>query len=307
MEKCLFLYNPHSGKGKIVKNEEYIKNKLSEKFNVEIVRSQYAGHIGDCITERGEDFDVIVVSGGDGTLNEAVNAIARLSQKPRLGYIPTGTVNDVAHSLYIPRNIKKAVKNILMGQPFSHDILKVNDKYGIYVCCSGLFTQSSYDTDQDKKKKMGKMAYLLDGAKRVFSTDAVNLKLTYEGGEIEGKFAIMLILNSRYVGGLRINKNAVLNDGVVDILLADSKKDIVNLGSILRVAFMFLEGVPKKDKKGIKHFTLNKFKIQTTNETIINLDGEKIGKGSFDCEVIKEGIDIIVPKIHKLKKCVKKI
>jgi len=307
MEKCLFIYNPHSGKGKIVKNEEYIKNKLSQKFDVEVVRSQYAGNIGDTIFSRGNDFDIVVVAGGDGTLNETINAVARLNKRIKIGYIPTGTVNDVAHSLYIPRSIKKSVKNILEGQPFSHDILRVNDKFGIYVCCSGLFTSSSYDTQQDKKKKMGKVAYFLNGAKKVFSTPSVKLKLIYQGGIIEGNYAIMLIINSRYTGGMRVNKKAILNDGVVDIVLAESKKEVVNFCSILRVAFMFLRGIKEKSSKKIKHLKLDKFTIETSENTIINLDGEKIGKGSFDCQVIKEGVDIIVPKIHKLKKIIKTI
>ena len=302
MEKCLFIYNPQSGKGKIVKNEKYIKDTLSEKFEVEVVKSEYAGHMGELILSRGENFDTIVVAGGDGTLNEAVNSITRLNKRVRLGYIPTGTVNDVAHSLYIPRNIKKATKNIINGQVFSHDILRVNDKFGIYVCCSGLFTTSSYSTQQTKKKKLGKLAYFFDGAKKIFSTYAINLKLTYEDKLLEGKFAIMLILNSRYVGGFRVNKNALLNDGVVDIILVNSEKEKVNFKAISRVAFMFLKGISKNSKKKIKHLKLSKFNIEISDDAIINLDGEKIGQGSFDCEVVKEGVDIIVPQIKKLIK-----
>ncbi len=300
MEKCLFIYNPLSGRGKIVKNEGYIKKELEKKYEVEVVRSAYAGNIGDTILSRGENFDVVVVAGGDGTLNETINAVARLTKKPIIGYIPAGTVNDVAHSLFIPRKIKRAVKNILNGSTFPHDIIRVNDKYGIYVCCSGLFTTSSYDTNQSTKKKMGKLAYFFDGAKKIFSTKAVKIKLSYEGGEIDGKFAIMLILNSRYVGGFRANKNARLDDGVVDIVLAKSKKDVVGFGSILRVATMFLRGIKDKSNKNVSRLTLSKFSITTTSQTIINLDGEKIGAGSFDCEVVKQAVQIIVPSPQKL-------
>ena len=307
MEKCLFVYNPFSGKGKIAKNEKYIVEKLSEKFEVQLVRSEYAGHMGDVIREKGEEFDVVVGAGGDGSLNEIVDAVMSLEKRPRIGYIPAGTVNDVAHSLYIPRKIKKAVENILNGQVFSHDIMKVNNKHGIYVCCSGLFTESSYSTDQAKKKKMGKMAYAFHGIKKVFSTPAVDLKLSYEGGEVEGRYAIMLIINSRYVSGMRMNKNAILNDGIVDILLVESKKEIVNLNAVRRVLMLFACGVKDKKKKGIHKFSLDKFKIETKDSTVINLDGERIGAGSFDCQVIKEGVQIIVPKKEKLERIVKKI
>lgn len=302
MEKCLFVYNPFSGRGKIAKKEKQIVSMLETKFEVDVVVSEYAGHIGDIVKERGEKYDLIVVSGGDGTLNEIVNSLALLSKKPRLGYIPTGTVNDVAHSLYIPRNIKKAVKNILEGQVYKHDIFRMNDRYGIYVCCAGLFTETSYATNQKAKKKIGKIAYAFHGLKKIFVTPSVNLKLTYDQGEIDGKFAFMLFLNSRSVAGMRINRRALLNDGLIDVILVRSKKDIVNIPAIARVALLFIRGVPKKSSKGIEFLRLNKFTVATSSDTIINLDGEKIGAGSFEFEVIRQGVDIIVPNLKKLKK-----
>ena len=302
MEKCLFVYNPVSGKGKIAKKEKKIVSMLESKYKVDVAISKYAGHIGEIILENGEDYDLLVVSGGDGTLNEVVNSLARLDKKPVLGYIPTGTVNDVAHSLYIPRNITRAVQNILHGEVFKHDIFKMNDRYGIYVCCAGLFTETSYATGQKAKKKMGKIAYALHGIKKVFSTPAVKLTLSYDGGEIDGKFAFMLFLNSRSVAGMRINRKALLNDGYIDVVLVKSKNDIVNLGAIGRVAFVFLRGIANKSYKGIVRLKLNRFNITTTSDTVINLDGEKIGEGSFNFEVIQEGAKIIVPSLKKLNK-----
>lgn len=299
MESCLFVYNPLSGKGKIEKNEEKIVEALRSRYEVKVIRSQYAGHIGEIILEE-KGVDLLVVAGGDGTLNETVNALMHLENKPRLGYIPTGTVNDVAHSLGISKNIKKAVKTILNGQEFSHDVFKMNDRYGIYVCCAGLFTETSYATSQSQKKRMGRIAYAFHGIKKIFSTPAVKLKLYYDGGEIEGKYALMLILNSRSVAGFMINKKARLNDGMVDVVLIKSKKDKVNFSAVCRVAWFFLRGIRKKSTKHIKLLRLDKFRVITTGETIINLDGEKIGAGSFDFSVIKEGITMIVPNLNKI-------
>ena len=295
MEKCLFTYNPQSGKGKIVKNENLIVKMLNEKYEVKVVRSEFAGHIGKIILEQGENYDLIVVAGGDGTLNEAINALARLNKKPKLGYIPTGTVNDVAHSLKIPKNIKKAVNIILNGQEFKHDIFKMNDRYGIYVCCSGLFTESSYATNQNNKKKLGKLAYGLYGVKKIFTSKSINLSLKYQGGNVEGKFAIMLIINSRSVAGFKINPKAILNDGLVDIVLIKSKKEKINFSAVLRVAKLFLFGIPKKSSKNVIILHLDKFEVETPYDTVINLDGEHIGDGSFTFETIKEGINILIP------------
>lgn len=302
MEKCLFVFNPQSGKGKIKKNQEKITKMLGEKYLVDVKPSEYAGHIGQIVAERGGEYDLIVVAGGDGTLNEVVNSISRLENPPKIGYIPSGTVNDVARSLRLPKRIKSAVKAILHGDVFLHDIFRMNDRYGIYVCCAGLFTESSYATSQSHKKRMGKLAYAFHGIKKVFSTPAVKLKLTFEGGQVEDKFALMLVLNSRSVAGLKINRGASLSDGFVDVALIRTEKDKVNLRGIFRVMRFFLFGLPKKSSKNILVFKLDKFNIQTTTDTVINLDGEKIGAGSFDFEVIQKGVQIIVPDWEKIQK-----
>lgn len=302
MEKCLLIYNAYSGRGKIAKKEKKIIKLLSQKFQTTVCKTEYAGHLGEIVSQYGHENDIIVVGGGDGTINEAVNAIAKLGERKKLGIIPSGTVNDVAHSLKIPINVIKATKNIIKGQTFAHDIFKMNDRFGIYVCCAGLFTESSYATSQSQKKKLGALAYALHGVKKVFSTKAVNLKLTYENGEIEGKFALMLLINSRRVAGFKLNKKAILNDGFIDVVLVKSENDIVKFGAIKRVAFLFLRGISKGKIKGVTILKLSNFKVETCDEVVINLDGEKIGAGSFEFSVVKEGIDIIVPSITKLRK-----
>ncbi len=308
MEKCLFIYNPESGKCKIKDKEDYIVSRLKEKYEVEVVHSQYKGNISDFICEHGDEYSVIVGAGGDGTLSEIVNSIMQLKNRPKLGYIPSGTVNDVAHSLLIPRNTKKAVDNILKGDVFSHDVMKINDRYGIYVCCAGLFTETSYATGQKAKKKMGKLAYLLHGAKGVFNTKAINLKLNYADGEIDGKFAMFLGINSRYAAGMKINKKASLNDGLIDVMLIESKRDRVRLCTVFKSMFLFLRGIEFYiNKKHIQHLQLSSLSVKADDSTVINLDGEKICSGDFKLEVVKEGIDIIVPKVHKLQKQIKNI
>ena len=294
MKKCLFAYNPQSGKGKIVKREKYIVDSLSQKYEVTVLRSEYIGHIGEYISMHGEEFDTIVVAGGDGTLNETINSVVRLSKTIQIGYIPCGTVNDVAHSLNIPRNVKKALKVILDGKVFLHDIFKCNDRYGIYVCCSGIFTEASYATSQSSKRKVGKLAYGLHGIKKIFSTNSFDIKLSYENGEICEKCCLMLILNSKNVAGFKPNRHAVLNDGKVDVALVKAKKNRVRLCDILRVAKLFLFGLPKKSSKNIQVFKLSSLKVETGDDLAINIDGESLEKGSFELRVYKQKIAIFV-------------
>lgn len=295
MKRCLFIYNPISGKGRIKKNENLIYDTLSKKFQVEICKSMYKGNITKFILDKGENVDLIVIAGGDGTLNEVINALYKIKNKPILGYIPSGTVNDIAHSLKIPTNIKKALNIILSGKVYEHDIFKVNDKYGMYVCCAGLFTETSYATSQASKKKLGKLAYFFHGIKKIFSTPAFPLSITFNGSVVSGKYAMLLVINSRSVGGFIINKKAKLDDGLVDVVLIKSKKETVPLSSVLSLTKVFLGGIPKNSTKQVQVFRVDKFSLTTMDSTIINLDGEKVSKGNFNFEVIKKGVSILVP------------
>ncbi len=294
--KCLYVYNPTSGRQNNSKNKEYILSELAKKFEVvDCKPTQKAGDAGIFAREACGVYDVFVVSGGDGTMNEVINAIANVENRPKIGYIPTGTTNDLAHSLRIPKNIKKAVKIILDGHYVSHDIFRANDRYGIYVCCFGVFTKSSYATSQKEKKKFGRIAYFKYGIKEMFASKAFPVKLEYEGKVIESDIALGIIANSRYVAGYKINNLARCDDGFVNVILFKNRKKKVSFFSFLRIFRLFLFGLKslRNNKKTII-LKLDKFSITLQDDIVVNLDGENGGTGKFDFEVLKQHVDIFV-------------
>jgi len=296
--KSIFVYNPESGNGKLNKYEGYIVRQLSKRYGeIDVVPTTHAGHATALAQNAIGKYDYFFCAGGDGTLNEIINGFGNSENKPVLGYIPSGTVNDVARSLGLTKNVKKAVKNLLEGEPLSHDTFKVNNKYGIYVCCTGLFTRSSYSTDRTSKKKLGKLAYFLKGGKEIFDAKPVYVELETEEEHISRNCALVLILNSKSVAGFKLNKDAALDDGMVEVVMFHSHKDKVLLPEIMRTMGAFAFGLESiKNNVKVTYRKLSKFTLTTREGTIINLDGEKSGGGSFDFEVIKEGITIICPK-----------
>jgi diacylglycerol kinase (ATP) len=295
--KCIYVYNPTSGKQNNPKKRDYILRELGKKFDVVDCKStKKRGDAGAFAREACGQYDVLVVSGGDGTLNEVINAIATEKVRPKIGYIPTGTTNDLAHSLKISRNVKKAVKIILDGKSAKHDIFKVNDRYGIYVCCFGIFTKSSYATSQKEKKYFGRFAYFRYGVKEIFTSNSFPAKITYDGGEQNGNYALGIIANSRYVAGFRINKMASCDDGCVNLVLVkDYRKKGVSLPTLTNIFKLFLFGLTTlKNGKKYTILKLNKFHIDVPEKTIINLDGESGLKGPFDLEVLKQHVEIFV-------------
>ena len=158
---CLFLYNPNSGKGKLLKKLDYIKDELSKTYKsvVTIATKSLEDTIYQAKMACGT-YDVLAFAGGDGTFNNIVNAISPEPVRPILGYIPAGTVNDIAKNFKISKNIKSALKVIKEGNIHPFDIGKVNDQYFVYVLAMGSFAHVSYDTDQKIKRKYGKNVVL---------------------------------------------------------------------------------------------------------------------------------------------------
>jgi len=302
--KSIFVYNPQSGTGKLKKHKDFIINKLSEKYGeIDVVETTYAGHACELAKNSIGNYDYFFVSGGDGTLNEVINGMGEAENKPIVGYIPSGTVNDIARSLGISKNIKKAVNNLLQGEPFAHDIFKVNNKYGIYVCCTGLFTKSSYDTKREDKKRFGKIAYFFKGAKDVFLAKPVHVELITENEQINRNCSLVLILNSRSVAGFKLNKQAELNDGEVEVVLFHSHENKVKLREVMCAMGAFARGLKHYlTNKKVTYRKLKEFTFNTKEGTIINLDGEKSGSGSFNFKVIQGAVKIIAPIKKDAKK-----
>ena len=299
--KSIFVYNPESGNGKIKKYRDYILTELAKKYGeVDCMETRHAGDATELARNAIGVYDYFFISGGDGTINEVINGFGENENAPILGIIPSGTVNDVAHSLNISKNIKKAVNTLIEGKVFEHDIFRVNDRYGIYVCCTGLFSKTSYDTNRYNKKRLGKFAYFLMGVKELLTTKPTKLELHVHGEKIKQYCAMLLIFNSRSTAGFLVNKQAALDDGVVEIIVFHSHKKSIWLFEILRAVRFFLFGVNSiKKSKNVTYLQASQFNIKLAEDTVINLDGEKSGKGSFDFTVINKGIKVLVPKKHK--------
>lgn len=295
--KCLYVYNPTSGRQNNKKNTSYIMQKLKTKFDVVDVKpTAKRGDAGTFAKEACGVYDVFVVSGGDGTMSEVVNALANMPNRPKVGYIPTGTTNDLAHSLKIPKNIKKAVKIILNGNLVNHDIFKINNQYGIYVSAFGLFTASSYTAKQKNKKKFGKLAYYFSGFKEIKNAHKFNFTLKTNELEFSSNIILGIIANNKYVSGYKINKMADCSDGYVNVILfKEKKKKGVSLRMLLKIARVFLFGITTlHNTKDIVVLKLNKFSVNFEENVVINIDGERGLEGSFDFEVLKQHIEIFV-------------
>jgi len=274
-KKMLFIYNPMAGK-------EQIKNKLSDiiqvlcggGFEVTIFATQGKGDATDIVIERGEEFDYVVCSGGDGTMNEVASGLMSLERRPICGYIPAGTVNDFASSLKIPKVMKKAAKLIVDGSVFQCDMGQFNDRYFTYVSGFGAFTEVSYQTPQEWKNTLGKAAYFIEALKHIPDIKTHHMKITYDGNTIEDNFILGLVSNSVSVAGYKAySKMAIMmDDGLFEALFIKEIRNPLELQATLNALMS-----KKFDTERIFRFSSSEITIASDDDVQWTLDGEDGG------------------------------
>lgn len=142
------IYNPTSGREIIKKNLADVLSILEQAGYVTSAHATTAEpddakHAAEeAVRDR---FDLVVAAGGDGTINEVINGIAEKEYRPKVGIIPTGTTNDFARALHVPRDVIKATKIIAAGQSVAMDIGKANETYFINIGGGGRLTELTYD------------------------------------------------------------------------------------------------------------------------------------------------------------------
>lgn len=270
----LFIYNPNAGKGKI-------RGQLSEILDVfsrtdyEVIVHATTGKLDAKSVAKAyalEDAcDLIVCSGGDGTVNEVAGGLMECGKDIPVGYIPTGTTNDFGYSLKLSKNMVQAAECAVNGTAFACDMGSLNGEYFAYTAAFGIFTNVSYDTPQTAKNILGRMAYILSGIKRLPETKKCHLKIRHNGVEIEDDFLYGMFANSDSVGGFKgiTGKDVLLDDGFYEMLLIKMPQTLMELQAIVN---HLLTGQLNNER--IYLARVNEVELESEEEIPWSLDGE---------------------------------
>ena len=243
-----------------------------------------------------KEYELLVCSGGDGTIDEVVSGMMTRRDRDPVGYIPTGTTNDFANSLHIPKGLLKAADNAVNGVVFPCDIGRFNQDTFVYIAAFGLFTDVSYETDQAMKNVLGHLAYILEGAKRIFNVPSYRIKVCHGGEEIEGEFIYGMVTNSRSVGGFRsmVGKQVIFDDGLFEVTLIKKPKNPLELQEI--IAALLIEQI---DTKYMDTFKTGYITFESLEEIPWTLDGEFGGEHDYvEIENLRQQLGIMVPAEH---------
>lgn len=271
-KRLFFIFNPLAGKGHIRSRLFGIVEVMaSADYEITIYPTKGKQDAVKKIESLPEGYDLVVCSGGDGTLDEVVTGMMRRDRRIPIGYIPAGTCNDFARSLKIPMDMAKAAKIAVNGSRFSCDIGSFGDKNFVYIAAFGIFTEVSYSTPQDVKNALGHMAYLLKGIQSLTGIRSYRMKVTSREKCFQGDFLYGMITNSKSVGGFKsiVGKHVLFDDGEYEVTFIKRPASWSELQEIL--AAILIEEI---DSKYMISFRSSKLLIEAEEDVPWTLDGE---------------------------------
>lgn len=294
MKKLLFIYNPRAGKGQIRAHLPEILDIFTKAGYLVMARpTQYAGEAAAFIRDWDEPCDLVVCSGGDGTLDEVVDGLMKSPLKCPVGYVPAGSTNDFANSLHLPRDMKRSAAAAVGGSPFLCDVGVFNDRTFVYIAAFGLLTEVSYETPQEIKNVLGHMAYVLEGVKKLGAVRSFPLKVTAGETVIEGDFLYGMVTNSTSVGGFEgiTGKFVDLSDGLFEVTLIRRPRNLEEFNRILSAL-----ATQNIDTDLMYCFKTARLEVESKEEVSWTLDGEFGGRHtSVVIENRKRALPIMAP------------
>ncbi len=259
-KRALILINKTSGMGKAGNDALDIATAIAEKGYEPIVFPIIPGSnfsSENLISEYDGEADLILCSGGDGTLNHVVSAMMSMEHKPLLSYVPAGSTNDFAKGLGIPAIRKKAIDIAASGYPYAYDVGKMNDRYFNYVAAFGAFSKVSYATDQELKNVLGYAAYVLSAIAELPQeiSYSSHLRIVADGMSEEGDYIFGAVSNSASVGGMNLFGDTDIHqdDGKMELLLIRSPKNLAEFNSVISALATRQEGNPYITFKQVRY------------------------------------------------------
>ena len=271
MKRVKLLYNPFSGDNTIIKNLDNIFEVYQENgYSVTPFRIGKKFPLEDAFQDIG-DYEHLLLAGGDGTINNIVNTMKRLNINCPVGILPTGTANDFAFCLGMPKDIPKACKQIIDSEVREVDLGRVNDKFFVNVASMGLFTEVSQRTNVNLKNNMGKLAYYFSGITELPRFKKLNITITSDEFNFEEPSIIVFVFNGKSAGNLNIAYKSQIDDGMLDVVIV---KGDVGANTLISF-FEFMMGEHLEKPKGVIHFTTNKLVIDSPEDIKTDIDGER--------------------------------
>lgn len=298
MKRCLFIINPSSGQRSIQNNLDKLIGQLILKKIVNHIDVFFTAKKDDgyykALKCKETDYDFITVVGGDGTINEVVSGMVESNKTIPLCILAAGTVNDFANYLNLPTNIDGICNLINNFNTICCDVGKIDNHYFMNVAAGGMFSDISFTVSKNEKKRLGPLAYYLNGLANLpnqLNTN-INLKIVLDDvNVIKEEAKMFMITNTNRVGGFEnIIPLADIQDGLLDLI-------IIKKCSITDLVALSKDYILKKHANSpfISYYQAKKIEISSKQDVIIDIDGEEGSLLPVTIQVIHKAINILIP------------
>ena len=288
------MYNPQAGDALFKRQlDHFLEVFNTQGYAVEIYRSTAYGQMGEYLKSTDlSNVKAVFVAGGDGTVNEAVNALMPLETKPALGVLPAGTCNDFARGLGLNMPIENAIDALgaLHIQPV--DVGVVNGRFFINVCGCGLFMNVSYSVDPEMKNMFGPFAYYVTGASQLPAAKPFDLHIETRTEVYEAKFLLFAILNTEGAGSFQLAPGSCLDDGLYEFVG-------IRTMPVNELAVVFREILQKTHLKNphVLHIKSDYFRLSSKDMPDVfvesDVDGESGPQMPLEVRVIPKALCVV--------------
>lgn len=294
--KCAFLYNPHSGKGKIGRKIGEIEQRLRSLFGeVVVFRAESAEEMTALAYRWARRCEVLVFAGGDGTFHAVLNGA--IGARVTLGFIPAGTSNDAAGNLGIPKHLRGALGTIAAGRTKRVDCMQINgERCALGIIAAGSLTRVTYETPQKNKQRLGWFAYAFAVFRRLWHMRTFYAQAECDGEKVCGNFVLALILNGKKVARFSVNRGADLEDGMCEAVLVRQFGGgaLARCGARWRIFRMMILGA-KHGGSGVVRLRGKEIKVRKTDSVLWDFDGEQGIKGEIHVRVLRGAVKVFAP------------
>ena len=292
--RALLLYNTSSGRGNIKSRIMDVKAIFKEAgIDISPHRIDFSKNPLDGY----EDSELVVICGGDGTVNYVVNAMMQKQLSVSIGVIPAGTANDFAGAIGMSNDVLTAARQLAYGEVELIDCgcveqMQRGESQAIYfvnIFSFGIFTTTSQHTPEELKHRIGKMAYVVAAFKELRNIHGIPLTITTDAGAFYYPTLMGLVFNGETAGRMPIARKSSLRDGAFDCIFVRKRAPLISFFDML----LYMIGVKTS---AVKYLRTSQLKLVTPSNEDTDVDGQCGGQFPMKVKCLHGALRIICPK-----------
>lgn len=292
--RICFIFNSAANRNRSLRHIDWLRREASSKWKkYEIVIAQENESLAGLANSKSKFFDVIVACGGDGTISQIVNSLAKTDTA--LGVLPIGSGNDFVKSLNLNKSLPECLEIIHQNHTSTIDLIRYEgDVEGWCANTIGMGVDGLANYYAHQSSLRGHIRYYYGALKAILKFRGCSMEIQSDESSYKDDIVMATICNGKWEGGsFLVAPNADMKDGILDVL--SIKK--IPLPLLISYLLRFRWG-PANWMRGIEAFTTERIEISTSVPVAVHRDGEHLGTGirHLKFTVEKNALKVLIPK-----------